>query len=199
MRIPSLIDPSDRSPEACRERAFHAQQMMELRPDGNGFRRVPEHSNQTSIVERHLIEAGDMKAQVGVPGDRNYRRARREQDDRQKRRAAVARKEAERLKPFKNRGIGLEPNEHLVEQVSDAFKGANSPVEFVLAFISRLGISSMDEYDRLATRAERFMRSLERNPGKRVPNHIRDRFVMKRLVELVIAKRWPSVAGVAQA
>lgn len=195
MQLNLNIDPRDRSPEACRERAMHAQRMLELRPDGNGFRRVPEHSNQVSIVERHLIEAGDMKAPTGVPGDRNYRSKRREPDERQKRRQAVARKEAEKLVPFRNRGIGLEPNEHLVEQVSDAFKGAKSPVEFVLAFIARLGISSMDEYDRLATRAERFMRSVERNPGKRVPNHIRDRFVMKRLVELVIAKRWPSVTA----
>ena len=195
MKLNANIDPRDRSPEACRERAMHAQRMMELSPNGNGFRRVPEQSNQVSIVERHLIEAGDMIAPDRVPSDRNYRRKRRELDDRQKRRGAVARKEAEPLKPFRNRGIGLEPNEHLVEQVSDAFKAAKSPMEFVLAFISRLGISSMDEYDRLATRAERFMRSAEKNPNKRVPNHIRDRFVMKRLVELVIAKRWPSVAA----
>ncbi len=198
MRLPSLIDPRDRSPEACRERAMHAQRMLELSPNGNGFRRVPEHYNQVSIVERHLIEAGDMTVPTGVPNDRNYRSKRREQDERQKRRQAVARKEAEPLVPVKKRELSLEPNEHLVEQVSDAFKGAKSPVEFVLGFCSRLGISSMEEYDRLATRAERFMRSLERNPGKRVPNHIRDRFVMKRLVELVIAKRWPSVT-VAQA
>lgn len=198
MQLNANIDPRDRSPEACRERAMHAQRMLELRPNGNGFRRVPEHSNQVSIVERHLIEAGDMKAPTGVPDDRNYRSSRREPGDRLKRRQAVARKEAEPLVPVRKRNIGLEPNEHLIEQVSDAFKGAKSPVEFVMGFCQRLGISSMDEYDRLATRAERFMRSLEKTPGKRVPGHIRDRFVMKRIVELVIAKRWPSVT-VAQA
>lgn len=195
MHLNANIDPRDRSPEACRERAMHAQRMLELSPNGNGFRRVPEHSNQVSIVERHLIEAGDMTAPTGVPNDRNYRSKRREQDERQKRRAAVARKEAEPLKPVVKRELSLEPNEHLIEQVSDAFKAAKSPVEFVLGFCQRLGIGSMDEYDRLATRAERFMRSLERNPGKRVPSHIRDRFVMKRIVELVIAKRWPSVTA----
>ena len=148
-----------------------------------------------SIVEGHLIAAGDMEAPPAVPSDRNYRSSRREPSERHKRRLAVLRKEQPALVPVKKRSLSLEPNQELVEQVSSAFEGAKSPVEFVLGFCHCLGISSMDEYDRLATRAERFMRSLEKNPGKRVPNHIRDRFVMKRLVELVIAKRWPSVTA----
>ena len=61
MMIPAHIDPADRSSAACRQRAEHYQRMMQLRPDGNGFRRVPEHSDQMSIVERALVEAGDME------------------------------------------------------------------------------------------------------------------------------------------
>lgn len=199
MKLNANIDRNDRSPEANRERAMHAQRMMELRPNGHGFRVVPEHSNQVSLVEAHLIAAGDMEAPPIVPNDRNYRSSRRAPSERRKRQLAVARKEQPALKPHVKRSLTLEPNEQLVEQVSDAFKGAKSPVEFVLGFCQRLGISSMDEYDRLATRAERFMASLAKNPSKRVPNHIRDRFVMKRLVELVIAKRWPSVTAAVTA
>lgn len=77
MMIPAHIDPADRSPAACRQRAEHYQRMMQLRPDGNGFRRVPEHSDQMSIVERALVEAGDMEPPPRCPPDRRYRQARR--------------------------------------------------------------------------------------------------------------------------
>ena len=185
MKLNANIDPRDRSKEAMRARGMHAQAMMELRPNGDGFRRIPEKSNQVSIVERYLIAAGDMTPPERVPNDRRYRSVRRD------------RVEKSGAEPSRNRGLELEPNEHLVNQVSDAFPDAKTPVEFVLGFISRLGISSMGDFERLATRAERFMRSAEKTPGKRVPNHIRDRFVMKRLVELVIAKRWPSATATA--
>lgn len=186
MHLPAHINPNDRSPEAMRNRAMHAQAMLQLSPNGNGFRRIPEKSNQTSIVEGYLIAAGDMEPLPVVPSDRRYRQVRRER---------LAKPE-EKRKPAMVRGLSLEPGEQFVEQVSEAFKDAKSPAEFVLGFVHRLGLSSIAEYDRMATRAERFMRSVEKNPRKRVPSHIRDWFVMKRLVELVLAKRWPSASAV---
>lgn len=186
MHLPAHISPNDRSPKALRNRAMHAQAMIELSPKGNGFRRIPEKSNQTSIVESYLIAAGDMEPLPVVPSDRRYRQVRRER---------LAKPE-EKRKPAMVRRLSLEPSEQLVKQVSEAFKDAKSPAEFVLGFVSQLGLSSIAEYDRRATRVERFMRSLEANPSKRVPVHIREMFVMKRLVELVLAKRWPSTSAV---
>lgn len=196
MHIPSLIDPSDRSPDACRERALHAQQMMELRPNGDGFRRIPEHSSQTSIVERHLIEAGDMKAPPSVPSDRRYRSVRRPKDERHARMERVAKKEQQKLQPMRHRDQNLEPSDQLIEQVLGAYKSAKSPAELALALVGRMGFPSVDAYDKAATRAERFVRDLK--PGKRMPNHIRDKFVLKRVVERCLEKRF-GAAQVAQA
>lgn len=186
MHLPAHIHPSDHSQEAYRNRAMHAQAMLQLSPNGNGFRRIPEKSNQLSIVEGYLVAAGDMEPLPPVPNDRRYRQVRRE----------CPAKPDEKQKPTMKRGLSLEPNEKFVDQVSDAFKDAKSPAEFVLGFVTRLGLPSIAEYDRLATRAERFMRSLKKNPRKRIPSHIRDWFVVKRLVELVLAKRWPSASAV---
>lgn len=77
MQIPAHIDPQDRSPDAYRRRAEHYQGMMQLSPNGNGFRRVPEHSNQLSIVEQALVNAGDMEPLPHYPPDRRYRQKRR--------------------------------------------------------------------------------------------------------------------------
>lgn len=184
----------DQSHAAHRERAMHAQQMMQPWPNGDGFRRIPEHSNQVSLVERHLIAAGDMSPPPRVPDDRSYRRARREKDARHQRLDRVARKEEAKLVPTKHRSQDLEPNDQLVDKVLENYK-AKTPARLVLALIGRMGYSSIEAYDTAALRAERFMRNLK--PGKRVPNHIRDKFVLKRLVERCLEKRFGSKAVLA--
>jgi hypothetical protein len=77
MKSPLHLSQTNRSPKACRLRADHAMAMMALQPKGNGFRQIPEHSDQHSLVERYLIEAGDMKPMPRVPPDRRYRQVRR--------------------------------------------------------------------------------------------------------------------------
>ncbi len=179
------------SPDVLRDRALHAQRMMECRADGGGFRRIPEHSNQTSIVERYLIAAGDMKPLSVVPNDRRYRSVRRQKDERQQRRLAVMNKEAEVLKPTVYRGQDLTPSEQLIDQVLDAYKGAKSPAKLVFALVFRMGYASIAAYDKAATRAERFLaKTGSTQRMQRIPNHIRDKIVLKRIVEGCLAKRF---------
>lgn len=182
------FNPKPISPDVLRDRASHAQHMMECRGDGGGFRKVPEHSNQTSIVERYLIAAGDMTAPPKVPNDRRYRSVRRVKDERQQRRLAVMNKEAEVLKPAVHRGQDLTPSEQLIDQVLDAYKGAKNPAKLVFALVSRMGYASIAAYDKAATRAERFL--AKAGSTQRIPNHIRDKIVLKRMVEGCLAKRF---------
>lgn len=185
------MNPLDQSPAAHRERAIYAQRMMQLRPNGNGFRHIPEHSNQVSLVERHLIAAGDMSPPPRAPDDRSYHRARREKDARHQRLDRVARKEEAKLVPTTHRSQDLEPNDQLVDKVLENYK-AKTPMQLVLTLIGCMGYSSIEAYDTAAIRAERFMHDLK--PGKRIPNHIRDKFVLKRLVERCLEKQFGSKA-----
>lgn len=177
----------DQSPAAHRERAMHAQRMMQLRSNGDGFRRIPEHSNQVSLVERHLIAAGDMSPPPSVPDDRSYRRARREKDARHQRLDRVARKEEAKLVPTKHRSQDLEPNDQLVDQVLDAYKGIKNPAKLVFALVSRMGYGSIAAYDAAAARAERYLSKVR---DGRIPNHVRDKIVLKRMVERCLEKRF---------
>lgn len=179
------------SPSVLRERADFAQRMMACRADGGGFRRVPEHSNQTSIVERYLIAAGDMTPPPVVGNDRRYRSVRRQKDERQQRRAAVMAKEAAPLEPTRHRGQDLTPSDQLVDQVLDAYKGIKSPAKLVFALVSRMGYGSITAYDAAAARAERY---LSKSRTGRIPNHLRDKIVLKRMVERCLEKRFGSQA-----
>lgn len=175
------------TPSMLRELAEFAQRMMECRPDGGGFRRIPEHSNQTSIVERYLIAAGDMSPPPVVPNDRRYRSVRRQKDERQQRRAAVMAKEAATLAPAKHRGQDLTPSDQLVDQVLDAYKGIKNPAKLVFALVSRMGYGSIAAYDAAAARAERYLSKVR---DGRIPNHVRDKIVLKRMVERCLEKRF---------
>ena len=77
MKSPLHLSPLDHSATAYRLRAEHAMAMMAMRPNGDGFWRIPEHSDQHSLVERYLIKAGDIKPMPKVPPDRRYRQVRR--------------------------------------------------------------------------------------------------------------------------
>lgn len=176
----------NQSNEILRKRAIHAQRMMELSPNGNGFRRVPEHSNQVSIVERYFIALGDIKGPPLVPNDRNYRRKRRPLNARQERRVKVANKEAELLKPVQHRRLSLEPNNDMIDKVLAAYP-TKSPAHLVSSIINQTDFDSIPLYDRAVTRVERFMKN---SNGKRMPSHIRDRFILKQVVEKCLAKRF---------
>lgn len=90
--------------------------------------------------------------------------------------------------PTKHRGHGLEPSDKLVDQVLGAYR-SSGPADLALKLVQRMGYATLEAYDTAARRAERFVRS---NPDgkRRMPNHIRDKFVLKRMVELCVEKRY---------
>lgn len=96
--------------------------------------------------------------------------------------------------PTKCRDHSLEPSDKLVDQVLGAYR-SSGPADLALKLVQRMGYATLEAYDTAARRAERFVRS---NPDgkRRMPNHIRDKFVLKRMVELCVEKRY---GGQAQA
>lgn len=89
-----------------------------------------------------------------------------------------------------HRKTSLEPSEKLVDQVLSSYP-AKSPVELAVKLVGRMGYD-MDAYDRACTRVERFVK----NRGtSRMPTHIKDKFVLKRLVAKCLAKRFPEASA----
>lgn len=88
----------------------------------------------------------------------------------------------------RHRDHSLEPSNKLVDQVLGAYK-SSGPADLALKLVQRMGYATLEAYDTAARRAERFVRS---NPDgkRRMPNHIRDKFVLKRMVELCVEKRY---------
>lgn len=104
-RIPAHIDPSDRSLATCCARADRAQAMMNLRPNGDGFRRIPVGSAQNSMVEKHLIEAGDMEPNKITPSKRSLRKAEARVKYLEKARANPSKARGRRVRPLRGAGV----------------------------------------------------------------------------------------------
>lgn len=154
-----------------RDLAMNAQKALNA-SQGKGFRSIPEHSNQLSIVEKYLVKAGDMTVLPSVPTDRMYRRKRRPRPEVQPGTTMVF------------RHMSAEPSQEHVKWALDNFKKVKSRAELLLAMTQAMGYTSLSVFEAQASRAERFMRSLKKTPNKRLPKHIRFAYAAKRLIEL---------------
>lgn len=94
----------------------------------------------------------------------------------------------EKRAPLKHRDHSLEPSDKLVEQVLGAYK-SSGPADLALKLVQRMGYATLEAYDTAARRAERFVRA-NKDGLRRMPNHIRDKFVLKRMVERCIEARY---------
>lgn len=90
--------------------------------------------------------------------------------------------------PTKHRDHSLEPSGKLVDQVLGAYS-SSGPADLALKLVQRMGYQTLEAYDTAARRAERFVRA-NKDGLRRMPNHIRDKFVLKRMVELCVEKRY---------
>jgi outer membrane protein assembly factor BamD (BamD/ComL family) len=80
----------------------------------------------------------------------------------------------------------IEPTDKIVDRVLENHP-AKHPMAFVLSVAGAMGYGSIRDYDRAASRAERFIRN---NPTRRMPTHIRAKTVLKRVIELGLEKRY---------
>lgn len=86
----------------------------------------------------------------------------------------------------------IDPSPKVIDKVLEIHP-AKSPLHFVASVIATMGYSSIAAYDQAATRAERFHQN--RPPRQRIPTHIRQKLILKRLIEMCLAKKFGTKAA----
>jgi hypothetical protein len=93
-------------------------------------------------------------------------------------------------KTSKHRNQSLEPGDRLVDQVIKS-NPAGNPLGLVTRIIGGMGYDVVG-YDRACVRAERFVKN--NKDCRRMPTHIKDKFVLMRIVEKCVAKQFSESA-----
>jgi hypothetical protein len=86
----------------------------------------------------------------------------------------------------------INPSPKVIDKVLEMHP-AKSPLHFVVSVIATMGYSSIAAYDQAVTRAERFHQN--RPPQHRIPTHIRQKLILKRLIEMCLAKKFGTKAA----
>lgn len=111
--------------------------------------------------------------------------------------SAVAEPEAapakEKPKPIVHRNLPISVNPQMVELVLKHNK-AKSPAELSQMLLGRMGYT-LDDLKRLEARVARFHRSKAKNPGKRLPSHIRDKAIIVETVNKAVAAAFAPKKG----
>lgn len=84
-------------------------------------------------------------------------------------------------------------NPHLIELVLKHNK-AKSPAELGQMLLGRMGYT-LDDLKGLEGRVARFRRSQAKNPGKRMPSHIRDKAIIVETVNKAVAAAFAPKKG----
>ena len=92
-------------------------------------------------------------------------------------------------KSVTTRKMSLAPSAKIIDQALTTFP-SKSPIELVSKLIQRMGYS-LATYDQACNRAERFIKN---GKSRRMPSHIKEKFVLMRLVESCVAKRYPTAS-----
>lgn len=84
-----------------------------------------------------------------------------------------------KLKPNYIRDQSIKPSDEIIAKVLEHHQAVR-PLNFVMSVVLSMGYPTIRDYDQAATRAERFIRN---NPTKRMPTHIRNKAILKRVIE----------------
>jgi hypothetical protein len=107
--------------------------------------------------------------------------------------ATEAAAKKEKKAPSQHRHLPIAVNPHMVELVLKHNK-AKSPAELTQVLMGRMGYT-LDDLKRLETRVARFQRAKAKNPGKRMPSHIRDKAIIVESVNKCVAAAFAPKKG----